>query len=78
MTAQVLVYSLDDVTEKPLCKAKRSNHVFLSHTAGKLKEKDDAALVENGNSFDNEWDTVEGGEGGPKVSHRCLVDFVLE
>ena len=50
-------------------------YVFLSCTVGKL---DDAALVENANSFDNEWDTVEGDEGGPKVSNYCLVDFALE
>ena len=64
-----------DVIKKPLRKAKRSNHVFLSCTVGKL---DDAALVENANSFDNEWDTVEEEEGGPKVSNYCLVDFALE
>ena len=64
-----------DVIEIKSCIAKRSNHVFLSCTVGKL---DDAALVENANSFDNEWDTVEGEEGSPKVGNYCLVDFALE
>ena len=49
-------------------------------TPGELRgdgEKGDhgAELVENGENFDNEWDTVEGEEGSPKVNNCFFVFF---
>ena len=50
-------------------------------TPGKLREEGEkgdhgAELVENGESFDNEWDTVEEEEGSPKVSNPKVYFFM--
>ena len=53
----------------------------LGELRGEGEKRDHGAeLVENGESFDNEWDTVEGEEGSPKVNNcffLCVFFYAI-